>query len=207
MSNESNIKKIQSCVRGYLIRKNNKKIKDNMSYKILLDEIERYNNNLLCTNEVNKLLSKKKIRHENFPSHISENIVKFAIYKKYKIMPNWDTDVGDLCVNNLLKIEVKGFMSDGPSSFGPTEKWQLLYFVNAKDTLNKIYQVYEIKLSNIHPIFRNIKLNKNETYGEIADKNQRGKLRGSFYKIFKPQLKDHCHLIFDGEIKHLNDDR
>jgi len=62
---------------------------------------------------------------DNFPSHISENIVKFALFKKYNIMPNWDTKTGDLDLFNL-KIEVKGFSSTGPSSFGPTEEWDIL---------------------------------------------------------------------------------
>lgn len=122
-------------------------------------------------------------------------------------MPCWDTDKGDIVINKLSlfkQIEIKGFMSDGPSSFGPSEKWDLLYFVDARDTLNFNFKVYEIKLSNKNEIFRNIKINKNETYGEIADNNQRGKLRGCFETVFKHQLGDKCKLIFNGHISNLN---
>jgi len=154
-------------------------------------------------------------------------------------------------------------MSDGPSSFGPTETWNWLYFVDAKDTLTGFFKVYEIKCSNTSEEMKNVRISgcvfaldnidelpkdldddkkwktpqlkelcesrglklggrksdiiqrlKNEapgsgirvpeTFGEIAKKNQRGKLRGSFEKIFKPQLGENCKLIFDGHISELN---
>jgi hypothetical protein len=198
---------IQSLYRGNYVRKQLSSLNDNMNYNLIVKEINNYNNCVLHINEINKILSKKKIRHNNFPSHISENIAKFAIFNKYKIMPCWDTDKGDIVINKLSlfkQIEIKGFMSDGPSSFGPSEKWDLLYFVDARDTLNFNFKVYEIKLSNKNEIFRNIKINKNETYGEIADNNQRGKLRGCFETVFKYQLGDKCKLIFNGHISNLN---
>lgn len=204
---EKSVIKIQSLCRGHLLRKNFRSLNDSMTFKIMYKELDRYNKNLIQIKEVNILLSNKKIRNDNFPSHISENIAKFSIFKKYKIMPCWDTPKGDLIINksNLIKqLEVKGFMSDGPSSFGPSEKWDILYFVDAKDTLNKSFKVYEIKLSNTHNIFRNIKINKTELYGEIADNNQRGKLRGSFNTTFKPQLGNKCKLIFEGHISLLD---
>ena len=151
-------------------------------------------------------MSKKKRRNENFPSDISENIAKFVIAKKYGIIPCWDTDKGDIIFNKkdiFRQIEVKGFMSLGPSSFGPTEMWDWIYFVDGLDIRNKNFKIYEIKLSNTSETWRSIKINKKETYGEIADKNQRGKLRGCFYTIFKPQLGEHCKLIFDGHISKL----
>jgi hypothetical protein len=42
------------------------------------------------------------------------------------------------------------------------------------------------------------------TYGEIADNNSRGQLRGCFETIFRPQLGDKCELIFDGNLSNLN---
>lgn len=193
----------QSIWRRYNTKCKLSQLNDNITLPILIKLLDKYNQNLKFNYEINKLLSKKKIRNDNFPSHISENIVKFAIYRKYKIMPCWDTDKGDLVINKLnlpLRIQVKGFVSCGPSSFGPKQSWDWIYFVDAKDTLNYNFKVYEIKLSNKNHIFRNIKLNKNETYGDICELNQRGKLRGSFYKIFKPQLNNYCNLIFDGNI-------
>jgi hypothetical protein len=115
-------------------------------------------------------------------------------------MPSWDTENGDLTLLNK-KIEVKGFMSTGPSSFGPTESWNWIYFIDCIDCKNKNFIVYEIKLSNKNPIWENIIISKKSgTYGKIASENKRGQLRGSFYDIFYPQLKKYCNIIFNGHI-------
>lgn len=177
---------------------------DNYTFKILIKCLDKYISDLKFNNEINLLLSKKKRRNENLPSDISENIVKFVVASKYSIMPCWDT-FGDIIINKkniFKKIEVKGFMSTGPSSFGPTENWDLLYFVDAQDIINKNFKIYEIKLSNKNEIFRNINISKKETFGNIADSGRRP--RGSFYKIFKPQLGYNCKLIFDDNISNLN---
>lgn len=200
--------KIQACWRRYNLKKKLKEMKDNYTFTILNRCLDKYISDLKFNEEMNLLMSKKKRRNENFPSDISENIAKFAIYKKTGIMPNWDTKKGDLVIDKknipFYQIEVKGFMSDGPSSFGPTENWDCIYFVDGIEILKKKFKVYEIFLSNSCQEWRAIKLNKEETYGEIADKKQRGKLRGCFNTIFKPQLDYHCKLIFDGHISKLD---
>tara|TARA_B110000238_G_C16082972_1_gene420342 strand:+ start:604 stop:1332 length:729 start_codon:yes stop_codon:yes gene_type:complete len=197
--------KIQSCWWGYYLRKELKSQTDNYTFTILNRCLDKYISDLKFNVEINSLISKKKRRNENFPSDISENIAKLVIAGKYRIMPCWDTDKGDIVINKkhiFKQIEVKGFMSPGPSSFGPNENWDLLYFVDGQDIKNKKFKVYEVKLSNKNEYFRNIKMSKKETYGNIADSGRRP--RGSFYKIFEPQLDNHCKLIFDGHISELN---
>ena len=204
---ESACKKFQASWRGYKSRKHFKKQDDNYSFSILNRCLDKYITDLIFNKEINLLMSNKKRRNENFPSDISENIVKFAIARKYNVMPSWDCKKGDLVIDksNIFKqIEVKGFMSTGPSSFGPTETWDWIYFVDGLDVRNKNFKVYEIKLSNTSEIWRSIKINEKETYGEIADKNQRGKLRADFYTKFKTQLGNHCKLIFDDHISKLD---
>lgn len=105
-------------------------------------------------------------------------------------------------MDRKTKIEVKGFSSNGPTSFGPSETWDILYFVNCKNYINKKFKVYEIKLSNKDNKFRNIKLTSTNTYGEIADLNQRGRLRATFSK-FKSELGNKCKKIFCGHIDEL----
>lgn len=155
ISNDEEIIRIQKNIRGFLVRKNLKKLKDNMTLDILNNLIDKYNEYINFLKDINKLLSYKKIRLPNYPSDISENIVKFVLLKKYKICGNWDTKSGDLYLLDKI-IEIKGFSSEGPSSFGPTEKWDWLYFIDCKDTLNKNFKVYEIKLSNTSNIWKNI---------------------------------------------------
>lgn len=241
-------------------------LSDSMTFELLIERLNHYNYNYTWTDNFNKKLSEKKERHENFPSSCSENIAKFAICKYHGIMPSWHTKKGDLEIHypeSMEQIEVKGFMSDGPLSFGPGEGWDRIYFVDAINTLKKEFKVYEINLSNTSDRWRQIKLSgcvmepenimelpenledlekmksndlkslckgrglkmtgkKDElisrlktqtpgsglrvpqTFGDIVTKDQRGKLRGSFYKIFKPQLGDHCKLIFDGNIEELD---
>ena len=173
---------------------------DNYSLDILNQCLDKYIDDLNFNKKINMLMSKKKRRNENFPPDISENIAKFAIFKKYGIMPSWDTDKGDLIYNNE-RFEIKGFISFGPSTFGPKEMWHVIYFVDATDILNKNFKVYEIKLSNTSEIFRNIKFSIKETFGQIADSGRRP--HGNFYTGIKPQIETYCKLIFDGHISKL----
>ena len=188
--------------RGFSSRRNLMKLKDGMNYSLLNVLLDRYNNDYILVDSINKQLKKKKIRHTNFPSEISENIAKFAICKKYKVMPTWDTERGDLYIQNPInkQIEVKGFMSFGPSSFGPTERWDWIYFVDCIHTLKKNFRVYEIKLSNTDLIWRSIKVNKTQTYGDQCDEKRRPRI--GFHHI-QEQIPNQCTLIFEGNISEL----
>jgi hypothetical protein len=191
------------CKKPKEIKKDIKKdIKeDSFSFETLEEFLDKFIEYTHTIDNINNGLTKKKIRLPNFPSEISENIVKFCIKKIKKSYPTWDTPNGDL-MDGATKIEVKGFSSDGPTSFGPNEKWDILYFVDCKKYKKKQFDVFEIKLSNIDDTFRNIKLTSTTTYGEIADINQRGRLRASFSK-FKSELGEHCNRIFNGTLNEL----
>ena len=195
--------KIQSVFRGYIIRKKLRLSNDNFTYNklnILLNNFIDYTKKI---NKLNKLLIHKKIRMPNFPSEISENVAKFAIFNKYKIMPSWDNKNGDLIIRNKWinkKFEVKAFSSSGPTSFGPTENWDYIYFVNAKKYKQKYFKIYELKLSNNDKQFYNIKINKNETYYKQCKNKRRPRL---CFKEIKIQLKNHIKLIFKGKINKL----
>lgn len=245
------------------------KPRDLFDLNILKNFLQHYNDWILYSSEINHdhfPRDHKNIRNHNFPSEISENIVKFVLLKIYGIMPHWNTKKGDLVIvigqtSTPIQLEVKGFMSNAPSSFGPKEDWHAIYFVDAQDHLNGNFKVYECRLSNKSPEFRNIvlsgfdfddscheqltfddvknktvkelkemcknrcitqggnqkkniidsllnkapgsKVSKPITFGEVVDANQRGRLRGSFEKVFQPQLGEDCTLIFDGNISEL----
>jgi hypothetical protein len=173
---------------------------DKMSLSLLNDLIETYiKRDTILENMNNEIFigDHKKLRRENFPEYISENIVKFAIYKKYKIMPNWNVSSGDLELvkkNKKIKIEVKAFSSSGPSSFGPTEKWDHIYFVDCLRYKEKYFIVYEIKLSNIHKKWKNIKINKKQTYHDVCKKEKRPRIH--FNHIIKQIGKRNYSIIF-----------
>lgn len=193
---------IQKMWRGFSTRRNLMKLKDGMDFHLLNILLERYNNDCILVEGINKQLKKKKIRNSNFPSEISENIAKLAICKKYRVMPTWDTERGDLYIQCPInrQVEVKGFMSVGPSSFGPTERWDWIYFVDCINTLQREFKVYEIKLSNTNMIWRNIMVNKEQTYGDQCDQKRRPRI--AFHRI-QEQIPNHCKLIFEGNIEEL----
>lgn len=191
---------INAIVKGFLCRKHLCKMKDNIDQGIIYKLLHQYIKNNLIKTDINKTLSSRKMRQDNFPSEISENIVKFAIFKKYKIMPTWDVKSGDLQINIQsfqIIIEVKGFSSTGPTSFGPKEKWDYIYFVDATDFKRSMFKVYEVKISNNNEIWRNIKVNKDETFKDQCKQKRRPRL---CFNSIKSQLDKNCTLIFNGNI-------
>lgn len=191
--------KIQSIFRRKFI----KKIKDSFTKDILIQLIEHHNNSNMFYNEINKKLITKKLRLPNYPSEITENLVKFAIKKKYNVAPCWDTTKGDLSLFDK-KLEVKGsidLLHGGPSSFGPTEEWHRIYFVDAIDTLKKNFTIYEIKLSNKSEIWKNIKVNKTSTFYDQCRQKRRPRI--TFGELIKQIPKEYISIIFNGNISEL----
>lgn len=258
-------KGLMECIHFSTIMNTMKNLQDRYTWDMLYEDINEYISHDYYITKRNKSLGQehKQCRRENFPSSASENIAKFAIAKKYGIYPTWNTDKGDLKMKlpKQLQLEVKGFRSDGPLSFGPKENWDYIYFVDCKNFMDLHFKVYEIQLSNTSKEWRSIimsgknidcktiedlpdgyenykvkdlkelcekrclsksgkkddlinrikygspgsKHKPQETFGDIVDKNQRGKLRGGFESIFKPQLGEQCKMIFDGHISELKD--
>jgi hypothetical protein len=193
----------QRMMRAHLTRKRLLSTKDNMSLQRLNKLLDAYNYFYTVKEEINEDFGDnkkhKKIRNINFPSEISENIVKFYKAKQTGIMGTWNTDVGDIQIHDK-RCEVKGFMSDGPSSFGPDEKWDWIYFVDCKDFLNKYFQIYEIKLSNNSEGWKQLKVNKTQTFYDQCVEKRRPRLT---FKEIQSQLPEECKLIFSGPISAL----
>jgi hypothetical protein len=192
---DSKIVLLQKIIRGYLCRKDLRTPKDKMSLDIVLNLLENYTKQYTYIKSLNNILEKKKIRQANFPSEISENIVKWIIYYKYNIMPSWNTDTGDLKFGKLI-MEVKAFSSNGPTSFGPTESWNIIYFLDATKFQDKIFKLYECRLKNNASTWKNIKVNKNETYDDHCLQGRRPRI---CFNDLHQQLEKHCKLIFNGK--------
>lgn len=182
-----------------------KYLHDDMTPDLLMICIDAYIKTIETERHINKFLKNKKIRISNFPSHISENIVKFAIKKKYGIFASWDITPGDIIINSdnqYLNIEVKGSinLSNGPCSFGHSEKWDIIYFLDGVDIIDKKFKIYEIKLSNDSPLWKLIKINKTQTFYDQCLQKRRPRIR---FEEIKTQLGDLCQLFFDGHISEL----
>jgi hypothetical protein len=146
--------------------------------------------------EINKKIDGiKKIRQPNFPETISEYIAKNLYSSKYNKCVKFGSS-GDLVCDGK-KIEVKAFTSDGPSSFGPDEKWDELIFVDAKDFKDMNFKIYKISLANNSEKWKNIKVNANETFSKQCDDGKRPRI---CFKQIKDILKNDVELIFDGNL-------
>jgi len=161
--------------------------------------------NLLYNNIkiLNDKLDNRKIRRANYPSEITENIVKFAIIKKYNVFPCWDVKKGDICLDNDL-FEVKGsidLINGGPCSFGPTEKWEKIYFVDCIDHCELKFKVYEINLSNKSEIWENIKVNKKETFKNQCDQKRRPRIK--FKELLNQIPEMYIDVIFNDHLDKL----
>jgi hypothetical protein len=166
--------------------------------------LDRYVETILMHETINKSLTKKKIRNENFPSHLSENIVKVClnklVYSDSVIKVSWNTAVGDLQFGSD-KLEVKAFSSTGPSSFGPEESWTKLYFLDATNVTEKKFKVYEVDLKNTDDQWQNIKVNASQTYRDQCVEGRRP--RFNFKHLQKHLPEEHIVLLFDGHISEL----
>lgn len=169
--------KLQSIIRGIMQRNKLKKLCDSFTLEIINIMLRKYIEKINFNKEINKLLINKKIRNDNFPSEISENIAKFALCKMLNIMSCWDTKTGDLMLLTK-KIEIKCFMSDGPTEF-----WHYIVFVDARNFYDNLFDVYLIKLSNNSDIWKNIKINKTQTYEDQCLEKRRPRL--CFKNIYK----------------------
>lgn len=144
-----------------------------------------------------------KCRLPNFPEHISENLVRYALFHNTGILPEWGKKSGDLRVSNL-KLEIKASLdlfNGGPSSFGPKESWDIIYFIDCKDTLVKKYSIYCIFLSNTSLEWKKLKFNSKETYEDLCKSGKRP--RCNFKNIVSQIPEKYVKNIFSGCISKL----
>lgn len=141
---------------------------------------------------------KKKPRRPNFPEDISENLVKYMIMRKTGYLPTWKPGAGDLSLSGK-RFEVKCFSSKGPSSFGPTEKWDEIYFLDAIDYLNRNFKCYKVQLSSQE--FQNLQITNTETYFDKCKTGVRPRI--SFSKLQQEFPPSKISIIFEGDINQL----
>ena len=100
----------------------------------------------------------------------------------------------------MKRIEIKCFTSTGPPTFGPTEKWDRLYFLDAVDYHDYKFKLYEVPLSNISDEWKSLKVSKSQTFEDQADQGRRPRL---VFEEIQTQLGEHCKMIWEGDIRNL----
>jgi len=160
----------------------------------------------------NTLLKIKKdtgisIRCNNPYEDMTENIVKF-------IIQNYENDEtcrwaksfgesGDLLSDKYpvnSPIETKSFTSNGPSSFGPSKKFSVIYFLDIRNFMKDIIILWKVNVSNESPEWKQIKMNKNETFEEQCIQKRRPHI--SWDKIYT-QIGHLCEKIYEGSFENI----
>lgn len=130
------------------------------------------------------------------PEVLSENIIRLIINFKGDNSCTWKkikkTGSGDLHSKFDGHIEAKSFTSNGPISFGPNEKWDNLYFLDARGWLDDYYVLYKLNCSNTE--FKRIRVSKKNTYYDQISMNRRPRIS---WKKLKPQLCKGVHGKFE----------
>lgn len=135
--------------------------------------------------------SKQKISGDAYIPHTHAH-VQFNL-KNERVHVKWSW-------SGMKKIEIKCFTSVGPVSFGPTEKWDILYFLDAKDYARHMFTLYEVSHSNDSETWKGIHINATQKMSD--QNNQKRRPRIEFDKI-KNQLGNECRLVWSGDIREL----
>ena len=138
------------------------------------------------------------IRQENTPEDITENMAKFII-KRQDPTIKWAKSIGvkgDLCSEIQTLPEVKSFISNGPSSFGPKKVFGVIYFLDLRRWIEEDNIVlWKVNLTNESPEWKGLKMNKLQTNEEQCGEKRRPHI--SWDKIYE-QIGVHCEQIYSG---------
>lgn len=189
------------------------KINKNKNMKRIFQTFDRYTPDILRIRyngfkdgyiELSDLitLTSLPIRHQNPPEDITENIVKYIIH-------NHDNDPsckwskcmgkkGDLYSDKHAMMEVKAFTSNGPSSFGPKKKFDVLYFLDMRHWLNDLFVLWKVNVTNESPEWKQVKMNKSQTNENQCDDGRRPHI--SWDNIYT-QIPQCCVKVYEGSFE------
>jgi hypothetical protein len=136
------------------------------------------------------------VRFPSIPEDISENMIKQIIINKLNdTTTRWDCKNGDLQSMKEGKQECKCFTSDGPPSFTPSSDWDVIYFLDARQWLNDNFILYRIPLKRTSDEWKNIKVNKTQTF---EDQTKQGRRPRITWMSLKPQIESYCSKVYEG---------
>ena len=167
-----------------------------------LDEeglIEFFHTNLIHYENYKKLCIKHKCKSRlpGLTEIVSENLIKFCLLKNNIECIN--SNNGDLLVDNKFKYECKCFTSNGPISFGPTENWEKIIFLDGREWYNDKFIIMIVDLKNTDTKWINIKVNKNETFKDQCIQKRRPRI---CWNTLKDQISnDNINIIFEGRME------
>jgi hypothetical protein len=174
-------------------------IQDNYSRVILETRFYNYKKTFIDTEQIIKITG-LKIRHQNPPEDITENIAKFIIHNyENDNSCEWCKSIGlngDLYSKKYKSlIEIKAFTSPGPSSFGPTKKFDKIYFLDMQKWLEDIFVLWKVNVNHESKEWINLKINKTQTFQDQCTQGRRPHL--SWFHIYN-QIPEKCEKIYNG---------
>lgn len=84
--------------------------------------------------------------------------------------------------------------------FTPSSEWDVIYFLNAKDWINDNYILYKINLKRNSEIWKNIKINKIQTFEDQCKQGRRPRMN---FDLLQKQLSEHCLKVFEGNFENI----
>ena len=142
-----------------------------------------------------------KVRLPSIPEDISENIVKEIIHNKLNDKTTrWDYKMGDLQSQKEGKLECKCFTSNGPPSFTPSSNWDVIYFLDARNWLSDHFILYRVSLKRTSPEWKNIRVNKHQTFEEQANQGRRPRIT---WDALYPQISPFCDKVYEGSFDNI----
>lgn len=172
------------------------KICDSYTQEVLRTQYKIYKQYALTREQVS-IHTNIRIRMPYIPEDISENMIKFILQNYRADVTHWNCASGDLMSIEEGKQECKCFTSDGPSSFTPLSKWDIIYFLDARQWRTDQFCLYRVSLSNQSDTWKNIKINKTQTFQDHVLHGRRPRI--PWNQLF-PQIKDHCTIVFQGTL-------
>jgi hypothetical protein len=142
-----------------------------------------------------------EVRSSSIPEHISENIIKQIIRNKLNDPScTWDCKKGDLHSLKENKQECKCFTSKGPTSFSPSSDWDVIYFLDARNWENNIFVLYRITLKKTSEEWKNIKINKTQTFEDQCKQGRRPRIN---WDGLYPQIASFCSKVYEGTFENI----
>ncbi len=140
------------------------------------------------------MLTSYGTRRPNFPEYVSEGLIRSVLIK------NGDHSVRKYKGSDLMsdiegRQECKCFTS-GLLSFGPSQKWEILYVLDATKISIDRFKLYRIGMTSDD--FSNILVSKNQTYLDQCLLGRRPKI--SWSKLVEKIPSNKITVVFDDHI-------
>jgi len=80
----------------------------------------------------------------------------------------------------------------------PSSHWDVIYFLDARKWIDDYYILYRIPLKRTSEEWRNIKMNKTQTFEDQTNQGRRPRIN---WESLYPQIESHCNKVYEGNFE------